>query len=717
MIYNEERPSNFDQMIGQELVVENIRNQSKRDHFFPVFILCGQYGSGKTTMARLIAMAANCEHKDENGNPCGECASCKAVMEHSADGIIEIDGASNNGVDNIRKLLNQAITVGVFKKKIFVIDEAHMLSKAAFNALLITLENPPEHCIFILCTTEKEALPETVVSRAPVYMFGKISDVQVKKHILTVAQKNEISITEDAAGLLSRYANGAMRNALQLLEHLSLQKEAGEAITDKDVVKLLGISSLEQRAAFLDGCLAMDVKDVALILKECERKGQSLRTFISDVLKMNTEVLLVKAGAEVVGTEHYLKDLHNLSSYPDTDIVKINKVLSAIAATPTNQLSVERIVTELISVAYAKESIAEGQAITKNERRTAQTDAQDMTSAEVPNPEPKEIPAQTEAPVRTEMAVPAAGVEPVTKEEEQNPVKREASAEFQTAEETPFDKEKKVMESESMKGKEADTEELEESDEESEETGSLNSLFGGFGGLFSGLFDSSFDSPEMDTETVVASSGPQGHESDFLDMVSLESDEEIVAYDGTAGMESDNAKSDADESEQVRAESVPAGGKEDADAFSDQEQDEEDTGYLTLEQSEPICLDGRKGWGEMAEEGIVRKDISLPIPETEEELARIYEEEAREKQEKLEKKEEKEAEEQMFRTRADLIDAQEELRKMLENPAFRIWYRKARLVEQNNAIELHFKEKGIYLGALGQVKLAGCKGITVILDK
>ena len=195
MLYNAERPANFDQMIGQTLVVENIRNQSIKDQFFPVFILCGQYGSGKTTMARLIAMASNCEHKDEKGNPCGKCESCTAVLDHSPEGIIEIDGASNNGVDNVRKLLMQASTIGMFKKKVIVIDEAHMLSKSAFNALLITLENPPEHCIFILCTTEKEALPETVVSRAPVYMFGKIPDDLIKEHIQNVAGKNNINIT------------------------------------------------------------------------------------------------------------------------------------------------------------------------------------------------------------------------------------------------------------------------------------------------------------------------------------------------------------------------------------------------------------------------------------------------------------------------------------------------------------------------------------------
>ena len=178
MIYNIARPVNFDQMKGQTMVVENIRNQSIKNQFFPVFILCGQYGSGKTTMSRIIAMAANCHHKDEKGNPCGKCSSCKAVLSRSSEGIIEVDGASNSGVENVRKLIGQAFTIGLYDKKVIVIDEAHKLSNSAFNALLITLENPPEHCIFILCTTEKEALPETIVSRAAVYNFGYPRSVQ-----------------------------------------------------------------------------------------------------------------------------------------------------------------------------------------------------------------------------------------------------------------------------------------------------------------------------------------------------------------------------------------------------------------------------------------------------------------------------------------------------------------------------------------------------------
>lgn len=353
MIYNEVRPRNFDEVKGQALVVENIRNQSKKDHFFPVIILCGQFGSGKTTMARIIAMAANCEHKDENGNPCGVCDSCRAVLEHNTDGIIEIDGASNNGVEEVRKLLAQATTLGIFKRKIIVIDEAHMLTRNAFNALLITLENPPSHCIFILCTTDKDALPNTVLSRAPVFTFGKIPDHIIRDHILEVAKGNRIPITADAAGLLARYANGAMRNALQMLEQMAMQKK-GEEITDQDIIRVLGISSVEQRGKFLEACLAGDVMALCAVLQECENQGLALKTFINDSLPMATDLLLFLAGSQVVGSAYYLETLDRLSKYGNMKAGKLCRLLSKM----TGELSKERIIIDALAV-FCRERMRE----------------------------------------------------------------------------------------------------------------------------------------------------------------------------------------------------------------------------------------------------------------------------------------------------------------------------------------------------------------------
>lgn len=349
MIYNKERPHRFDDIKGQSLVVENIRNQSIRNEFFPVFVLCGQFGSGKTTMARIIAMAANCKHKDQKGNPCGTCISCRAVLAHDPDGILELDGASNNGVEDVRRLISLAGTHSLYGKKIIVIDEAHMLSKSAFNALLITLENPPEECIFILCTTEKDALPDTVLSRAPVYVFGKIPDVVIRDHLLEVASRNSILISSDAAGTLARYANGAMRNALQLLELLSLQRSEKEEITEQDVVETLGLSSIEQRYLVLDAILNGEMKIIYHGLKRMEQEGIELRTFLTDLLSMATDLLLYHCGDTIVGSTYYLSCLEAMRSYDDEMTGKLCRVLSKLSAIPFKQLSISRVIVDILA--------------------------------------------------------------------------------------------------------------------------------------------------------------------------------------------------------------------------------------------------------------------------------------------------------------------------------------------------------------------------------
>lgn len=667
VIYNEERPVCFDQMIGQELVVENIRNQAIRGQFFPVFILCGQYGSGKTTMARIIAMAANCKHKDEKGNPCGGCESCQAVLEHSSEGIIEIDGASNNGVDNVRKLLGQAATVGLFDKKIIVIDEAHMLSKSAFNALLITLENPPEHCIFILCTTEKEALPDTVVSRAAVYVFGKIADGLIKKHILAVAGKNGIGISGDAAGLLSRYANGAMRNALQLLEYLSMQKATGEAIEVADVITILGLSSLEQRAVFLDGCLSCDLNRVVGVLRSCEQKGIAIRTFVKDVLEMNTDLLLWKAGAEVVGTEFYMSKLKELAVYNEVALVTANKMLSAIASTPATSLSVERIAAEVISVMYLPQaSLLQGyerkavKADKKNpiEKPAISTSTENKVNLEGPSEE------DIGAGDLTEGFVPVGDIP-------ENPFEEVATE--------PKEGHERSKEPEPMT--------------ESEEISFGFDLFGG------GLFGNMMEMPTGKKKKVKRES------VDLLGQMA-------VAGASTPAKEvSESPEAEVDVAGDFVGKQpnfpLPEGTE------TSQENVEETVDDITpiLKDSVPVETDGRISWDEAVAQGLVpaKSNIHLPVPESKEELDAYYAEEEKNREEA------EETMEKGFSTRADLIEANNELQKLLKNPGFRILFNKARYVEENFHIYLCYDSQAMVTAA--KMFLVGVKGITAKVDK
>lgn len=681
MIYNIERPKNFDQMVGQEMVVENIRNQSIKNRFFSVFVLCGQFGSGKTTMAKIIAMAANCKHKDERGNPCGECESCQAVKASSQEGIIEIDGASNNGVDNVRALLGRAATLGLYDKKVIVIDEAHMLSKSAFNALLITLENPPEHCIFIFCTTEKDALPETVVSRAAVYVFGKIPDELVQKHILTVADRNDIQISEEAAGLLARHASGSMRNALGLLEQLSLQKLKSEMIKSNDVISILGISSVEQTASFLDGCYSGDVQMIISVVRNIERSGHSLRVFIQDVLRMNTDLLYMKSGAQIIGTKLYKDKIRELTTIPDTDIVRANQILSTIASTPANYLSADRIIVDAIGI-----------------MRTAKF----SQFTEKPVGEPKEKAADEQKKVANE---------PETKDV----TPAETNVNVQNTEDSEEDE--IVYDGSSANQGENTVEELPENKEtinEKEEETDISDMFSFFGGGFMGGF---FGTGVVSDDA--ATSKKEGKKKSS----------EEASLTAVAGAVSDKAKQDDepfcdDEVIPIGAEIVsdneePVPAQEQDDKLSEMKEDVAETEVVDngFKDSIPVNTEGRMTWDEAAKLGIVpnKANLRLPVPESEEELDEIY---RKKKTDFLNDDDEEEMVEKPrmeIHTRSHLINAQDELRKLLQDNGFKILYKKARHAEENNHINLYF-EKTAYLVA-AKAYLAKCKGISAILEK
>ena len=673
MIYNAERPVNFDQMIGQELVVENIRNQSIRNEFFPVFILCGQYGSGKTTMARIISMAANCQDKDERGNPCGKCDSCLSVLNHSPEGIIEIDGASNNGVESVRKLLGQASTIGIYSKKIIVIDEAHMLSKAAFNALLITLENPPSHCIFILCTTEKEALPDTIVSRAPVYVFGKIPDELVKEHVLSVAKKNEITISDDAAGVLARYANGAMRNALQLLEHLSLQCLSGGTIEEKDVVCILGLSSMEQRAAFLDSCLASDIREVVNILRSCERTGRSIRTFIQDVLEMNTDLLMYRSGATIIGTKFYLDKLKELSAYQLADVVKANKMLSVIAATPVGLLSTERIAADIVATMYERVSVP------VKDIKTSSEDCID-TKKDKKEDVIKDVKEVQEVKVALEEDA-VKSSEEIQKETEE--LEAEGFVSVTDESQIPFEIEQTESKDEPV---EADMDDM-------------SALMDSFSLFGNGFFDSG-----MGSSTSKKKKKKQGESENLLEAM------DIAGAPTVSIPQSENTPEEV-----VEAKAVDAGTKiQKTDSILDEDCKEEacikeEPEDKLLKDSVPPNMDGRMNWDEAAELGIVRNrsELVLPKPETPEELKEMYDsmEEADDEEEIIK---------EPYASRSDLIRANEELAKLLKNPGFKILYNKAKVVEENNQIYLCFESQSLAVAM--KIFLKDVEGIHIRVD-
>ncbi len=305
MLYNDYRPQKFSEVVGQKDAIENIMAQSARDKFFGVYILCGQFGSGKTTTARIIAMAANCEHKDENGNPCGECESCRSIRDGVSPDVQEIAAAVSTGVDTVREICDTVAYLPVaLRKKVYIIDEVQALSKAAFQAFLKMLEEPPAHAIFVLATTDVGAIPPTVRSRAATYYFKQLTQEQISGHIRMVSDKEKLSVTEDACAVIAKYSQGSMRNALSLLD---IATQDGKPATGEKVEKLLGVSTPDAVFAIIRDVLSGNAGSIVTGLNALAEGGADLSVLVSDMLSVVSDLTVASVSLDSVkGTEHYL---------------------------------------------------------------------------------------------------------------------------------------------------------------------------------------------------------------------------------------------------------------------------------------------------------------------------------------------------------------------------------------------------------------------------
>lgn len=293
-LYRKYRPVSFDDVISQEHITTTLKNQITSGQIAHAYLFTGTRGTGKTTCAKIMARAVNCLFP-VNGNPCGECAACKAISEGSTD-IIEIDAASNNGVDSIRQIRDEVIYTPIdCKYKVYIIDEVHMLSGAAFNALLKTLEEPPSHVIFILATTEYYKVPATILSRCQQFLFSKIDPAESEKRLLEIAKKENITLTEDAAALIARLSDGAMRDALSLLDQcVSMGRDIDEeavrecsGAADSGYLFLISEAALEKNPA-----KSLELLDQLII------KGKDLSRFIEELTSHYRNLMLMKSVGE-----------------------------------------------------------------------------------------------------------------------------------------------------------------------------------------------------------------------------------------------------------------------------------------------------------------------------------------------------------------------------------------------------------------------------------
>lgn len=298
-LYRKWRPDEFEEVKGQEHVVTTLKNQITHDRVGHAYLFCGTRGTGKTTVAKLFAKAVNCEHPLEDGSPCNECAACKAISDGSSLNVIEIDAASNNGVDNIRDIREEVqYSPAQGKYKVYIIDEVHMLSIGAFNALLKTLEEPPSYVIFILATTESHKIPITILSRCQRYDFRRISLDTIYERLVELLKREGIEAEEKAVRYVAKAADGSMRDALSLLDQC-IAFYLGQTLTYEKVLEVLGAVDVEVFNQLMRYVASNDTMKALGIIDEIVWQGRELSQFVTDFTWYMRNLLLIKASDHV----------------------------------------------------------------------------------------------------------------------------------------------------------------------------------------------------------------------------------------------------------------------------------------------------------------------------------------------------------------------------------------------------------------------------------
>lgn len=288
-LYRTYRPQTFEEVAGQEHIVRTLKNALATGKIAHAYLFAGPRGTGKTTMAKLFAKALNCEHG--LGCQCNECKNCIAITEGSHPDVLELDAASNNGVDEIRELIDK-VKYGTIlgKYKVYIIDEVHMLSTGAFNALLKTLEEPPEHVIFILATTEPHKILPTILSRCQRYDFNKVSEEDIKNRLKAVLLNEDVEYVEEAIDLVVKLADGGMRDALSILEKVLAY--SGNTLNVEDILNIFALESKEEKIKLINSIIHHDMSDVLSRLNNYISKGTDIKRLTEDLLLILKDVVI-----------------------------------------------------------------------------------------------------------------------------------------------------------------------------------------------------------------------------------------------------------------------------------------------------------------------------------------------------------------------------------------------------------------------------------------
>ena len=361
-LYRKYRPSRFEEISGQEGVVGVLKNAIKTGRISHAYLFCGPRGTGKTTTAKLLAKMVNCTNPID-GEPCGKCESCLSIFNNTNDDIIEIDAASNNGVDEIRELRDKINLVPSNSKyKVYIIDEVHMLTVGAFNALLKTLEEPPSHVIFVLATTETYKVPLTISSRCQKFRFDKITVDNIVKRLEEICNIEKIVVSSDILNEIARLADGGMRDAINLLDQLVSYK--GNDITINDVYDITGLVSYEIIYELLLSSYNKDMSSIVKILDDINYSGKNISKFIEEIILFLKDVLVYKNITDYSLNLDKLNKVKEISDLYDNNLIynyvnELNNVLNNIKNSSYPLLLLEVALIKLVNLEKKEESILE----------------------------------------------------------------------------------------------------------------------------------------------------------------------------------------------------------------------------------------------------------------------------------------------------------------------------------------------------------------------
>ena len=339
-LYRTYRPSTFEEVAGQEHIVKTLKNALATRKLAHAYLFAGPRGTGKTTMAKLLAKALNCD--EGIGNQCNECKNCKAIIDGTHPDVIELDAASNNGVDEIRELIDK-VKYGTIlgRYKVYIIDEVHMLSTGAFNALLKTLEEPPEHVIFILATTEPHKILPTILSRCQRYDFTKLSDEDIKNRLKSVLEKEGIAYNEDAIKIIVSLADGGMRDALSILDQVLAY--SNNKLEVQDILDIFALESKEEKLGLLNSIISKNVSDVLIRINRYISMGTDIKRLTDDLLLILKDILIYQSSRNVDCLE-ILNQEEAASFFKNLDIDETLRMIDIIMGAQKDYKTVSSII-------------------------------------------------------------------------------------------------------------------------------------------------------------------------------------------------------------------------------------------------------------------------------------------------------------------------------------------------------------------------------------